>query len=52
MNMADENSNATLVPLNTIFNGKCYVWTAKIKGNKNTPKLLIYVKVPENKWVF
>ena len=45
------DSNATLKPLNTIFNGRCYVWTAKIKGRKSEPKLVIHVKVPENKWV-
>ena len=44
-----KDDNASITPVNTIFNGKCYVWTASIKGQKNEPNLNFYVQVPENK---
>ena len=47
-----QDSNASILSVNTIFNGKCYVWTALIKGQKNDPKAIFYVQVPNNKWVF
>ena len=48
----NQDSNASILPVNTIFNGKCYVWTALIKGQQNEPKATFFVKVPNNKWVF
>ena len=47
-----QDLNASILSVNTIFNGKCYVWTASIKGQKNDPKAIFYVQVPNNKWVF
>ena len=47
-----EQTNATLLLLNTIYNGQCYVWTASIKGKLNEPTVVFRIKVPDDKWVF